>query len=368
MFKVRKHETLISALENVLEWYSFALFMPFLHVISEQFFPLENVTYRKLLTFFAMSIGLFMRPCGAMIFGPIGDKFGRQKAISLSVLLMAVPTFCIGILPSYSQLGIAAPVILIILRALQGISMGGEYTTAMVHLVERAPENKRGFYGSWSDAGSQVGVLIGGQALIMLYIFFSEVEIYSFAWRIPFLLGIVLVPFAFSIPNIDLSKKNKPKDSIFNTLMKHKKEVGCTMAITAFSAVVFYTLFTFFPYYLISHHILSLKQATTCSVMTNIVMIVTIFCAGYLSDIFKRKPFMIFGVVGVSCIGYLTFILQENSFGYWLTMHLSYGFFMGSYYSSRAAFFAEAFPAHVRCTAVSISLSLAQAIFGGLTP
>jgi MHS family proline/betaine transporter-like MFS transporter len=370
MFQIdtKKYEAMISAFGNILEWYSFALFMPFLPVISTQFFPLENAEFSKLLTFFAMSVGLFVRPLGAAIYGPIGDKFGRQKAISFSILLMAIPTIGIGLLPNYHQIGVVAPIVLIILRALQGISMGGEYTAAMVHLVERAPGNRRGFYGSWSDAGSQIGVLIGGQALILLYSFFSEWDIYSFAWRVPFLSSIVLIPFAFLVPKPNPSNRKKSKETIFNMLANHKKEVGCTIAITSFSAVGFYTLFTFLPYYLVSNNILSLKQAAVCSTISNAIMIVTIFIAGYLSDTFKRKPFMIIGIIGVSFVTFFIFVLSGDSYNYWLTLHILYGFFIGMYYSSRAAFFAESFPMKVRCTAVSVSLSIAQAIFGGLTP
>ncbi|MDR2067527.1 MAG: MFS transporter [Holosporaceae bacterium] len=365
---LRKYETVLSTFGNIFEWYSFALFMPFLPVLSKQFFPMENAVFARLLTFFALSIGLFMRPFGAIIFGPIGDKFGRQKAISFSILLMAIPTICIGLLPSYHDIGIASPVILIFLRALQGISLGGEYTAAMVHLVERAPANRRGFYGSWSDGGSQIGVLIGGQALVMLYSFYGEHEIYSFAWRAPFLLAIVLLPFAFMVPNQNGQSKKKFKEPLLKTVLEHKKEAGCTIAITAFSAVGFYTLFTFLPYYLVSNNILTLKQATQCSVASNMLIIVFILFFGYLSDKFKRKPFMIFGISGVSLVTLLMFVLQKNSFSYWFALQFLYGFFMGAYYSSRAAFFAEAFPTKIRCTAVSLSLSLAQAIFGGLTP
>jgi MHS family proline/betaine transporter-like MFS transporter len=370
MFKVnlRKYETIVSALGNIFEWYSFALFMPFLAVISKQFFPLENAAYARLLTFFALSVGLFMRPFGAVIFGPIGDKFGRQKAISFSILLMAVPTVCIGLVPNYHDIGIAAPVILVFLRALQGISLGGEYTAAMVHIVERAPSNRRGFYGSWSDGGSQIGVLIGGQALVMLYSFYGESEIYSFAWRLPFLLAIVLLPFAFMVPDQDARAKKKSKEPLFKTVLEHKKEAGCTIAITAFSAVGFYTLFTFLPYYLVSNNVLSLKCATQCSIAANMIVIVFILLFGYLSDKFKRKPFMIFGIAGISLVTLVMFVFQKNSFSYWFVLQSLYGFFMGAYYSSRAAFFAEAFPTKIRCTAVSLSLSLAQAIFGGLTP
>ncbi|MDR0581287.1 MAG: MFS transporter [Holosporaceae bacterium] len=365
---LEKYEAPLEAIGNILEWYNFALFMPFLHILSKEFFPLENTVHRELLSFLAMSVGLFMRPLGAAILGPIGDKFGRRKAISISILLMVIPTVSIGLLPNYHQMGVCAPILLIFFRALQGVSLGGEYTAAMVHLVERAPPNKRGFFGSLSDAGSQIGVLLGGQALVLLYGFFSPEEIYSFAWRIPFLVAVVLMPFAFLVPSKISDKKDTPHESIFKTLVAYRKAVICTVAITAFSAVSFYLLLTFLPYYLVGGHILSLKEATTCSVRSTLVMTAFILIGGYLSDVYSKKFFMIFGIGGVTFVTYFMFLGKMISFNQWLMFQLIYGGFLGTYFSSRAAFFSGAFPKHVRCTAVSLSMSLAQAIFGGLTP
>lgn len=365
---VKKHESLIGALGNVMEWYDFALVMPMFVLLMGKFFPNDASDWVRVLGGLIVSMGLFTRPLGAFIFGPIGDKFGRQKAISISILLMAVPTVLMGILPGYDQIGIWAPILFTLLRILQGISMGGEYTAAMVHIVEKAPSNRRGFYGSWTDAGNQVGVMLAAQSVVFLHYFFSESDVYSFAWRIPFLLGILLVPFAFMIPKQEQKKSDALKNSIFNLLIKHKKEVFCTVSITAFSAVSFYTLWTFLPKYLVTEGILNLKQSAVCAMGASIVSLISILGAGYLSDIFKRKPFLTIGILGSLFSGVYMFCTSSSSYYFWMVWQLSMGFFLGVYYSSRAAFFAEAFPKEVRCTAVSISLSFAQAIFGGLTP
>lgn len=365
---VKKHESLIGALGNIMEWYDFALVMPMTVVLMDQFFPSNASLWLKMLGGWIVPMGLFSRPLGALVFGPIGDKFGRQKAISISILLMAIPTFLMGILPGYDQIGIWAPILFMFLRILQGISMGGEYTAAMVHIVEKAPSNKRGFYGSWTDAGNQVGVMLAAQSVVLLHYFFSEGEVYSFAWRIPFLCGILLVPFAFLIPKQEKKKSDAPKNSIFKMLMEHKKEVFCTVSITAFSAVSFYTLWTFLPSYLVIRGILNLEQSATCAAGASIVSLVSILGAGYLSDIFKRKPFLTIGIIGSLISGGYMFCTSSSSYYFWMAWQLSMGFFLGVYYSSRAAFFAESFPKEVRCTAVSLSLSFAQAVFGGLTP
>jgi len=364
---VKKHESLIGALGNVMTWYDFALIMPMNVVLVEQCFPSNAPSWVKMMGLWIVSMGLFTRPLGALIFGPIGDKFGRQKAISFSILLMAIPTFLMGILPGYSEIGVLSPILFLFLRILQGISMGGEYTAAMVHIVEKAPSNRRGFYGGWTDAGNQVGVMLAAQSVVWLHNFFSEGEVYFFAWRIPFLLGIVLVPFAFMIPKQEPKESEAPKSSIFKMLMDHKKEVFCTVSITAFSAVSFYTLWTFLPNYLVTQGILNLKQSAACGAGASIISLVSILGAGYLSDIFKRKPFLTIGIVGSLISGGYMFFASSPSYYFWMILQLSMGFFLGVYYSCRAAFFAESFPKEVRCTAVSLSLSFAQAIFGGLT-
>ena len=365
---VKKHESLIGALGNVMEWYDFALIMPMNVVLIGQCFPNNAPLWVRMFGSWIVSMGMFTRPLGALIFGPIGDKFGRQKAISLSILLMAIPTFLMGILPGYSEIGVLSPVLFLFLRILQGVSMGGEYTAAMVHIVEKAPNNKRGFYGSWTDAGNQVGVILATQSVVLLHYFFTESDIYSFAWRIPFLCGILLVPFAFLIPEQESKKLKAKENSILKLLIDHKKEVFCTVSITAFSAVAFYTLWTFLPKYLVTQGILNLKQSAACGSWASILSLISILSAGYLSDIFKRKPFLVIGILGTlfSC-GYM-FFSSSASYYVWLILQLLMGFFLGIYYSCRAAFFSESFPREVRCTAVSLSLSFAQAVFGGLTP
>lgn len=369
MFVGKKSEPFVGALGNIFEWYNFALFMPFLPIISKQFFPADGGGYNDVITFLVLSMGLFTRPLGSAVFGPIGDKFGRTRAISWSILLMTFSTFGMALLPGYDSIGIAAPLLLAFFRALQGVSMGGEYTSAMVHLVEKAPSNRRGFFGALSDAGSNIGVLLGGQSLILLYLFFSNDEIYSYAWRIPFAFSLILIPFAFLLPKgVATEKKSSEKSSMITVLLAHKKEMFCTLFITAFSAIAFYSLLTFLPYYLNSINILSLEDATKCSNIATLIMISFIFLSGYLSDKFSRKPFLLVGIIGAGISLGIMLISSQKSVLFWMVFNGICGAFLGIYYSCRAAFFAEAFPKNIRCTAVSISLSLAQSIFGGLCP
>ena len=369
MNEKNKHrfEIIVGVIGNALVWYNFALFMPFLPIISKEFFPIEDPFWRTNVSFLVMAVGLLVRPLGSAIFGPIGDKIGRQKAISMSILLMAIPTFLMGFIPNYKTIGIWSPILLILCRALQGISLGGEYTAAMVNFVEKAPGNRRGFYGSWSEIGSQIGVLLAAHALVSLHSFFSEAEVYEYGWRFAFFGAIALLPFAFLVHEEEKPKKEQPhsKEPIFSMLLHHKKEVISTFFITAFSALGFYTLLTFLPSYLVEKNMLSIKEASMCSVAANFALIISAFICGYLSDIFKRKGFLAIGMIGVTIVVYFMFLMDVRDYSQWLIIQILYGWFIGMYYSCRAAFFSEAFPKSVRCTGVSVSLSLAQAIFGG---
>lgn len=403
--KEKVNEIIFSSIGNVLVWYDFALYMPFLSIISEQFLGvITDPVARGIAAFFTMSAGLFCRPIGSLLFGPLGDLFGRKFALCLAILLMAVSTLFIGLTPyifeTLSCLG--AAITLVAMRAMQGLAMGGAYTTAMVHLVENAPKNRRGLFGSFSDLGNQIGVLIGGGSLLALHWFFKESEIYEYAWNIPFLVSGLIIPFVLIPINKRLKQINRERNTvaatvattagaksknasqdksatapspapatasgIFASLILYKKQVLCTVAITAFSAVAFYTLLSFLPYYLVKNGILNLKDMAVCSVTTNSFMIMSILIGGYLSDIFGRKTFLRLGIICVAVCNYFIFWDNMQSLAAWLVVHAAYGLFLGLYYGGRAAFFAESFPKKIRCTGVSFSLSIAQAIFGGGIP
>jgi len=146
---------------NVLEWYDFAIYGYFAAIIGRQFFPHENAVAQLLSAFGIFAVGYLMRPIGGALIGHIGDRFGRRAALTFSVLAMAVPTFLIGLLPGYATLGLVAPIALTVLRVVQGLSVGGEYTSSMVFLVERAPEGRRGLMGALAASGATCGILLG---------------------------------------------------------------------------------------------------------------------------------------------------------------------------------------------------------------
>src|SRR5256885_7172996 len=177
---------------NALEWYDFSVYGYFVAAIGQHFFPRENPTAQLLAAFGVFAIGYLMRPIGGAVIGHIGDRLGRRTALTFSVAAMAVPTFLIGLLPGYATLGIAAPIALTLLRMVQGLSVGGEYTSSMVFLVEHAPDGRRGVMGALAAGGAGGGTLLGSAVGAGFAAAMSAEALNAWGWRIPFLLGLVV--------------------------------------------------------------------------------------------------------------------------------------------------------------------------------
>src|SRR5499433_1593951 len=177
---------------NVLEWYDFAIYGYFATQIGRHFFPHEDAVAQLLSAFGVFAIGCLMRPIGGVIVGHIGDSFGRRVALTFSVAAMAIPTFLMGLLPGYQTIGLLAPIGLTLLRIVQGLSVGGEYTSSMVFLIERAPEGRRGMMGALAASGSALGILLGSAVGAAFAVSMSAAALDAWGWRIPFLLGLVV--------------------------------------------------------------------------------------------------------------------------------------------------------------------------------
>ena len=187
---------LAGAAGNVMEWYDFAVYGYFAATIGDHFFPSTDKFTSLIAAFGVFAAGFLMRPLGAVVFGHIGDRVGRKAALTISVLAMAVPTFLIGLLPGYATLGPAAAVLLVLLRMLQGLSVGGEYTTSIVFLVEGAGRNQRGFAGSWSGFGAVGGILLGSAVGALLTATFPQEAVDRWGWRLPFIFSLFLLGIA----------------------------------------------------------------------------------------------------------------------------------------------------------------------------
>src|SRR5216684_5735047 len=177
---------------NILEWYDFSIYGFFAYAIGENFFPAASASTSLIDAFGVFAAGFLMRPVGALLFGHIGDRYGRQRALTLSVVAMAVPTVMIGLLPTYQQIGVMAPVLLVVLRLIQGLSVGGEYTTSVVFMIEGAHSHRRGMMGALGAAAAFCGVMLGSAVGAIVAALMSPQALEAWGWRLPFLAGITI--------------------------------------------------------------------------------------------------------------------------------------------------------------------------------
>jgi MFS transporter, MHS family, proline/betaine transporter len=357
---------------NVLEWYDFAIYGYFAATIGRQFFPHEDAVAQLLSAFGVFAIGYLMRPLGGVLVGHIGDTFGRRAALTFSVVAMAIPTFLMGLLPGYQTIGVLAPIGLTLLRVVQGLSVGGEYTGSMVFLVEQAPEGRRGLMGALGASGSTAGILLGSAVGATFAASMSTAALDAWGWRIPFLLGL-LVGIAgyifrrYVLETGAVEKRTRPP--IVETLHDHWRAVAGFAGLSVYSAVTFYIGFVYLVSWLQTTDRIPPSRSLEINSLSMMILLPVLIAAGWLSDRIGRKPLMLFASMG-GLIGALPL--------FWLLNHpsellaqlgqLGLVLLMGVYYGALPAILVEAAPPTVRCTAVALGYNLCYGLFGGLSP
>lgn len=360
---------------NIMEWYDFAVYGYFASVIAPIFFPTGNKALSIIATFGAFAAGFLVRPLGGMVFGHIGDKLGRKKALMLSVMLMAVPTFLIGILPGYDTLGYLAPALLVLLRMIQGLSVGGEYTTSIVFLVENAEHGRRGYMGSWSGVGSVGGALLGSAVGALLTSLLPESAVQSWGWRLAFLLGLAVAGFATymrrEIPElpVEYDQEEEGPSPVALALTTQWRRIGQLVAVLMIYSVGYYLVFLYFTTFMIER----LKQpgwkAMDVNTISMAVLMFLIPMAAHISDRLGRKKVLIFSCLGFLALSYpLITFMEKGGFMDLVVAQCIFAVFMAAFAGTNPASMVESFPAKVRVSAISFAFNVSFAIFGGTTP
>jgi MHS family alpha-ketoglutarate permease-like MFS transporter len=360
---------------NLVEWYDWYAYSAFSLYFAHSFFPDSNPTVQLINTAGIFAVGFLMRPIGGYIFGKLADTRGRKEAMTLSVLLMSFGSLLIAFLPGYHTIGIAAPILLLIARLLQGLSVGGEYGTSATYLSEVATKERRGFYSSF-----QYVTLIGGQLialglqLILQRIFLTDKQMHEWGWRIPFIIGAVLSLVALylrsNLHETDAFQKKdnavKKKGSL-SELLKHPKALVTVVGLTMGGTLAFYTYTTYMQKFLVNTVGLTKDQSTTLTFCSLLLFALLQPVFGMLSDKIGRRPLLIgFGVLGTLCTVPLLTTLSTVT-----TMPAAFGLLMAAllivsgYTSINAVVKAELFPVEVRALGVGLPYSLTVAIFGG---
>ena len=357
---------------NMLEWYDFALFGFFAAHIGAHFFPASNPTASLLAAYGTFAAGFLMRPIGGAFFGWIGDKFGRKKALLWSVLAMALPSFAIGLLPSEATIGLAAPVLLLVFRLLQGLAVGGEYMASSVFLVEGAVPGKRGLMGAWSPFGCFAGTLLGSAAGWMVNTTLSPNAVMAYGWRIPFLVGILVALGGIVIRRNFVEKvPHQPpaKSPIGEAFQSHWRTIVHLILLVAGLSVGFYTTFVYSATWLKQVAGVSAKTGFEINTIAMALSLGAVLLAGALSDRFGRRAVVMVVTGLLMVVSYPLMSLQAG--GQWI--HVFIGQVILSLLVSAASgvlasTMAELAPWRVRCTVLSISYNFGVALLGGTTP
>jgi metabolite-proton symporter len=365
---------------TTVEWYDFFLYgvaaaLVFPHV----FFPTGNATAATLASLGTFAVGFLARPVGGLVFGHYGDRIGRKKLLVLSLLMMGLSTFAIGLLPSYATVGVLAPTLLVVLRLIQGFALGGEWGGAVLIVSEHGDPARRGFWASWPQAGAPAGQLIANGLLAVMAVVQSEADFLAWGWRIPFLLSAVLVLIGLWIrlsveesPVFKAARANANADGddkmpILTVLRRYPREVLTAMGARFAENVSYYIFTIVITTYVTAQLKLSSSFALGAVLIGAAVHIAAIPMWGALSDRIGRRPVYLIGAIGVGVWAF-AFIALLNTKNFALAaVAVVVGLVLhGAMYGPQAAFLSELFGTTVRYSGVSIGYQLASILAGGL--
>jgi len=360
---------------NMVEWYDWYVYSAFTLYFAPIFFPKGDQTAQLLSAAAVFAVGFLMRPIGAWIMGIYADRKGRKAGLTLSVTLMCLGSLMIAVTPGYAQIGTLAPVILVLARLIQGISVGGEYGASATYLSEMAGRNRRGFFSSFQYVTLISGQLLALAVLLILQVFLPEQAIEAWGWRIPFFIGGILAVLVFylrrglaetqSYKNAQETKE--PRSSGMTLFVKYPREAFTVLALTAGGTLAFYAYTTYLQKFLVNTSGFSRGTASQITAAALFVFMLLQPVAGALSDRVGRKPLMVgFGVLGV-LFTYLIFSALAGTSNPYAAFGLSLAalVIVTGYTSINAVVKAELFPAHIRALGVALPYALANTIFGG---
>jgi MFS transporter, MHS family, shikimate and dehydroshikimate transport protein len=379
--KKQSHVTVATAslIGTAIEWYDFFLYgTAAALVFNKLFFPKFDPMVGTIMAFATFAIGFIARPFGGIVFGHYGDRIGRKKMLYLTLLIMGIATALIGVMPTYESIGIWAPILLVAMRLCQGFGLGGEWGGAVIMAVEHAPDNRRGFYGSWPQLGAPLGLVIA-TIVFMAFSSMPEKDFLAWGWRIPFLFSIALVIVGLWVrmklaesPAFEKIKnaKQEAKMPIIEAVTHHWKNILLAMGVRFAENGLFYVYSTF-----------SLAYATTRLGMPRITILYGVLIAaaietftipfyGWLSDKVGRKPVYMFGAIFCGLTAFPFFWLMNTKVAEyaWLAICLGMPIGHAAMYGPQASFLSELFSTRVRYSATSLGYQLASIFAGALSP
>ena len=362
---------LAAAAGNVLEWYDFTVYAYMAPYIAAKFFPQDDPLTGLLAVFATFGLGFVIRPLGGILIGRFGDLKGRKAALLLTILLMALGTAGIGLVPGRDQTGALAPWLLVFCRLLQGFSAGGEWGSSTAFIYEWAPRGRRGFFSSLQQSSVAGGMLLGSGVAALFGSFLSKTQMADFGWRIPFLLGVLILPVGFYMwryveeTPVFVARQDKPV-----TLRGGMRLAAQASGIIVIWTVAYYAILTYMPMFTARYSKLGASAALWSNALSLLVLALTIPFFGVLADRVGRKPLLLAGAIGFALLSYPLFLVIVNSSAMLPVVLAQIGFaLMTAIYSGGApAAVTEIFPSASRLLWMSTGYSLTVAIFGGFGP
>jgi MFS transporter, MHS family, shikimate and dehydroshikimate transport protein len=371
---------LASFIGTTIEWYDFYLYgTAAALVFPALFFPTFDPLYGTLAAFGSYAAGFIARPLGSAVFGHFGDKIGRKKMLTLSLLLMGIATFLMGLIPSYQTIGLMAPLLISLLRIVQGFAVGGEWGSAVVMAVEHAPKGKRGLYGSFPQMGVPAGLLLSTFVFSMVNNNMSNEAFLAWGWRIPFLLSAILVIIGLWIrlrvsesPVFEelAEKKQIEEKPVLTVLRSQKKPLFLTIGMKLVQNATFYIYSVFVLTYLVGTVNVDRSIGLNAVMISSVVGLVTMPLWSYLSDKIGRKPVYLGGTIATTLFIFPFFALMDTGSVLWITIGIVLGLNVihDSVYGPQAVYYSELFGSKVRLSGASIGYQIGAILAGGFSP
>jgi MFS transporter, MHS family, proline/betaine transporter len=356
---------------NVMEWYDFSVYGFFARTIGNLYFPSDDPRTSMLAAFAVFAVGFLMRPLGAVLFGHIGDRVGRGPALLWSVVAMAVPTFVMGLLPTYAEIGIAASLLMLLCRIMQGLAVGGEYTSSAVFLAETADPQRRGAAAAWAPFGAVAGILLGSAVGAAIMNTMPLEQVVAGGWRIPFLFGVVVGGVGF------LLRRRMPFDRpaatagfpLLRALREHPVQMLQVVSISLVNALGFYLIFVYIIAWLKLFADVGASVALQINSLNMAILLCVILAVSRISDRIGRKPILVGAAIGLLLFSWpLMALMQTGDIYYIFLGQLGFALLMGAYGAVNPIAICEIFPRNVRCSAVSAAYNIAFGVAGGTAP
>ncbi|MFF1451614.1 glycine betaine/L-proline transporter ProP [Streptomyces sp. NPDC058274] len=379
-----------ASLGNAMEWFDFGIYSYLAVTIGHVFFPSGNGTVQLLATFATFAVSFLVRPIGGMVFGPMGDKVGRKKVLALTMILMAVGTFAIGVIPAYATIGFWSPALLILFRLVQGFSTGGEYGGASTFIAEYAPDKRRGFFGSFLEFGTLAGYVGAAGLVTLLTTFLGSDGMESWGWRVPFLvagpIGLVGLYLRLKLDEtpafqkLEDETKHQASDAASTVETTAKGDLAkifrnywptlilCICLVGAYN-ITDYMLLSYMPTYLSDEMGYTETHGLLILIATMVVLMLIISQVGRLSDRFGRKPLLMTGMLGFLVLSVPSFLLvKQGSLVAVSAGMLLLGLSLVCMLGTMSAALPALFPTQVRYGSLSVGYNLSASLFGGTTP